>query len=125
MPAMPPTSALPVLRTLRRVTFVMHSSLDDALGRSDAGLISLSLSRLRGSRHAHVVARATHRLDDHLLAFPRFQHQWRFRREQREFFAGQPTSFPIVAAMPSPTCIVSARPPMKHAAHTGPSHAAW
>src|SRR6266850_7917742 len=63
MPAMPPTSAVPLLRTLRRVTLVMHSSLVILFGRSDAGLDSLSdyrasvVQRIRAfSRAQHVVS---------------------------------------------------------------------
>src|SRR5216684_4420991 len=36
MPAMPPTSAVPLLRTLRRVTVVMDSSLGDSAGLTPA-----------------------------------------------------------------------------------------
>src|SRR5215468_9388920 len=49
MPAMPPTSAVPPLRTLRRVTVVMHPSLGVSelmlFGQSYAGLESLSVYR--------------------------------------------------------------------------------
>ena len=60
---MPPKSALPPLRMLRRVTFVMHSSLVMFFGRSDAGLDFLSdyraavVQRIRAfSRAQHVVS---------------------------------------------------------------------
>src|SRR5262245_28100266 len=59
MPAMPPTSAVPPLRTLRRVIFVMDSSPrdDEALGRSDAGLGCLSDDAASAGKSGHAFLR--------------------------------------------------------------------
>src|SRR5215475_16008548 len=104
MPAMPPTSAVPPLRTLRRVTVVMHPSLcvsELMPCQSYAGLeVPFSLSRLRGSTHAHVVACAISWLYDHVLAFHLQRRDGEFAAKQGEFFAEQRaiTPFPIVTA---------------------------
>src|SRR5258708_31700769 len=57
MPAMPPTTATPLLRTFRRVTVVMHSSSGD-FGRSDAGLESLSVHRVSVVQRMRTFSRA-------------------------------------------------------------------
>src|SRR5262249_46115505 len=59
MPAMPPTSAVPPLRTLRRVIFVMRSSPRDgeALDRSDAGLGCLSDDAASAIKSMHALWR--------------------------------------------------------------------
>ena len=57
---MPPTSAVPLLRTLRRVTLVMHSSLVMLFGRSDAGLDSLSDYRASVVQCIRAFLRAQH-----------------------------------------------------------------
>src|SRR3954463_7972535 len=88
MPAMPPTSAVPPLRTLRRVTVVMHSSLGVSelmpFGQCYAGFESVfSLSRLRARQ------RAIRWLDDHLLVFDSQRRGGEFAANQGEFFAEQ------------------------------------
>src|SRR4051794_16676119 len=62
MPAIPPTNAVPPLRTLRRVTVVMHSSLGMSelmpFGQSYAGLESLSAYRASVVQHMRTRQRA-------------------------------------------------------------------
>src|SRR5260370_31185129 len=60
MPAMPPKSAVPILRTLRRVTVVMHSSLVMRFGRSDAGLEPFSVYRASVVQRMHTFSRVQH-----------------------------------------------------------------
>src|SRR5437868_1515046 len=66
---MPPASAVPPLRTLRRVTVVMHSSLGDgdALRPVWRRLgVGFRLSRLRGATRTRALACATRCFDNHL-----------------------------------------------------------
>src|SRR2546423_6240080 len=62
MPAIPPTNAVPPLRTLRRVTVVMHFSLGVSelmpFGQSYAGLESLSAYRASVVQHRRTRQRA-------------------------------------------------------------------
>src|SRR5215210_4997452 len=105
MPAMPPTSAVPPLRTLRRVTVVMHSSLGVSelmpFGQSYAGLES-PLSRRRGSTHANATTCAIRWLD-HLQ---RRGGEFAAKQANSLQSSGALTSFPVVAAIPPVAWIV-------------------
>src|SRR3984957_3506328 len=90
MPAMPPTSAVPPLRTLRRVTLVMHSSLGDAVRPIWRRLgVLFRLSRLRGSTPAHGFACATRCLDNHFWRSHGFGVGDNFSAKPGEFFASR------------------------------------
>src|SRR6516225_5252595 len=70
MPAMPPTSAVPPLRTLRRVTVVMHPSLGVSelmlYGQSYPAWSPFQSIAPPWSTHAHVVARRAAFATQHL-----------------------------------------------------------
>src|SRR4029079_12544089 len=71
MPAMPPTTAAPVLRTFRRVTVVMRSSSGDAIQPIYAGPESPSAYRASVRQRMRVgFACATRCFDNHLLVLP-------------------------------------------------------
>src|SRR6266436_9342188 len=91
MPAMPPTSAVPLLRTFRRVTVVMHSSLVVMpLGRSDAGLECLSDYRASVVQRMRTFSRAQHVVSAIICwCFRASRVSGEFRARQGEFFAEQ------------------------------------
>src|SRR6202166_4134173 len=90
MPAMPPTSAVPPLRTLRRVTVVMHSSLVMPLRRSDAGLDSLSDYRASVVQRTRAFSRAQHVVSTIICwCFRASRVSGEFGARQGEFFAEQ------------------------------------
>src|SRR5258708_32967875 len=90
MPAMPPTSAVPLLSTFRRGTVVMHSSLVMPLGRSDAGLESLSAYRASVVQRMRTFSRAQHVVSAIICwCFRASRVSGEFRARQGEFFAEQ------------------------------------
>src|SRR5258708_35482375 len=90
MPAMPPTSAVPLLSTFRRGTVVMHSSLVMPLGRSDAGLESLSAYRASVVQRMRAFSRAQHAGSTIICwCFRASRVSGEFGARQGEFFAEQ------------------------------------
>src|ERR1700688_4006874 len=94
MAAMPPTSAVPLLRTFRRVTVVMHSSLVIPLGRSGAGFECLSDYRASVVQRVRTFSRAQHVVSTIIC--------WCFRasRVSGEFGASQDDGFAEQALRP-------------------------
>src|SRR3954451_24723211 len=90
MPAMPPTTAAPLLRTFRRVTIVMHSSSGDAFGRSDAGLKCLSDYRASIVQRMRTLSCAQHVVSTMICwSFRSSDVGGRFPRETGRMFAEQ------------------------------------
>src|SRR6202022_1049715 len=88
-PAMPPPSAVPLLRTLRRVTVVMHSSLVMCFGRSDAGLECLSVYRGCVVQRMRAFSRAQHVVSTIICWCSHSSVGGDFGARQGEFFAEQ------------------------------------
>ena len=129
---MPPTSAVPPLRTLRRVSVVMHSSLDVSelmpFGQSYAGLESLSVYRASVVQRMRTLSPAQYvgsmiicwcsTCSAVVASSPR-------NRENSSQSSGAITSFPIVTAIRPAAWIVSAlQPAHEPYRHNGPSRAA-
>src|SRR5258708_15693680 len=115
MPAMPPTSAVPLLRTFRRVTVVMHSSLVVMpLGRSDAGLECLSDYRASAVQRMGTFPRAQHVVSTIICwCFRASRVSGEFGARQGEFFAEQalqPGLFPYrhIGTLPRSTGVAVA-----------------
>ena len=129
---MPPTSAVPPLRTLRRVTVVMHSSLDVSelmpFGQSYAGLESLSVYRASVVQRMRTLSPAQYvgsmiicwcsTCSAVVASSPR-------NRANSLQSNGAITSLPVATAIPRAAWIASALLPAHEPyRHNGPSHAA-
>src|SRR5216684_6303070 len=128
MPAMPPTTAAPLLRTFRRVTVVMHSSCGDALWPVCRRLEVFSVDRASAAQRMRTFSHAQLVVSTIIYWCSHASTGADFGAKQAEFFAAQRRDDIVPNrygdALGGLYCLRALQPAYEAYRHIGPLHAA-